>query len=261
MTGERLLLRLSARPRWQSRWGLTRSPPSPRLSTRTSTRARRWTVNGKVNRLDLRVVYTGSYMVRHIEGQQDYSNYLRSTVGSYYGVRRTRRRLFQLKNFRSLTGKPLSATRRWATGTTPWTNQHQSHEFRVSTTEDIPHPRPARRLLGEVQHRRPDELQLPGHSAVRCGEPGDSANAGGRTACRRSDQYPARLRLTRACVTNANTAFGEDVQRGYKQTAVFASVDFDIIPKVLTSPAGRATTTTMSSRRVRSSTARAPAQA
>ena len=31
------------------------------------------------------MVYTGSYMVRHIEGQQDYSNYMRSTVGSYYG--------------------------------------------------------------------------------------------------------------------------------------------------------------------------------
>ena len=30
------------------------------------------------------MVYTGSFMVRHIDGQQDYSNYLRSTYGSYY---------------------------------------------------------------------------------------------------------------------------------------------------------------------------------
>jgi outer membrane receptor protein involved in Fe transport len=42
-----------------------------------------WTLNGKVD--DLSFVYTGSYMVRHIEAQQDYSNYLRSVVGSYYG--------------------------------------------------------------------------------------------------------------------------------------------------------------------------------
>ena len=34
------------------------------------------------------------------------------------------------------------------------------------------------------------------------------------------------------------TAFGEDMQRGYDQTAFFGSVDFDIIPKVLTVTAG-----------------------
>ena len=35
-----------------------------------------------------------------------------------------------------------------------------------------------------------------------------------------------------------NTAFGEDIQRGYKQTAVFTSIDYDIIPKVLTVTGG-----------------------
>ncbi len=35
-----------------------------------------------------------------------------------------------------------------------------------------------------------------------------------------------------------NTAFGEDVRRGFKQVAFFASVDFDLIPKVLTLTAG-----------------------
>ena len=35
-----------------------------------------------------------------------------------------------------------------------------------------------------------------------------------------------------------NTNFGEDLQRGYKQTAVFLSADFDLIPKVLTLTAG-----------------------
>jgi outer membrane receptor protein involved in Fe transport len=37
---------------------------------------------------------------------------------------------------------------------------------------------------------------------------------------------------------NSNTAFGEDVKRGYRQTAFFTSVDFDIIPKVLTLTGG-----------------------
>ena len=39
-------------------------------------------------------------------------------------------------------------------------------------------------------------------------------------------------------VRNDNMAFGEDVHRGYKQTAVFTSIDFDIIPKVLTLTGG-----------------------
>src|SRR4029077_14989591 len=42
-----------------------------------------WTLNGKLGDL-LSLVYTGSYMVRNIDGQQDYSNYMRSFAGSYY---------------------------------------------------------------------------------------------------------------------------------------------------------------------------------
>ena len=38
--------------------------------------------------------------------------------------------------------------------------------------------------------------------------------------------------------TDANTAFGEDVQRGYKQRAFFTSIDLDLIPKVLTATGG-----------------------
>jgi outer membrane receptor protein involved in Fe transport len=37
---------------------------------------------------------------------------------------------------------------------------------------------------------------------------------------------------------NSNTAFGEDVKRGYRQAAFFTSVDFDLIPKVLTVTGG-----------------------
>ena len=42
-----------------------------------------WTLNGGFD--GLKAVYTGSYLTRHIEGQQDYSNYLRSVTGSNYG--------------------------------------------------------------------------------------------------------------------------------------------------------------------------------
>ena len=46
------------------------------------------------------------------------------------------------------------------------------------------------------------------------------------------------LRVDPGYRTDTNTAFGEDVLRGYRQIAFFGSVDFDIIPKVLTLTAG-----------------------
>jgi outer membrane receptor protein involved in Fe transport len=39
-------------------------------------------------------------------------------------------------------------------------------------------------------------------------------------------------------VRGDSTAFGEDLQRGYKQEALFASADYDLIPKVLTISGG-----------------------
>ena len=56
-----------------------------------------WTLNGQF--AGLKAVYTGSYMVRHIEGQQDYSNYLRSAVGSYYGCIGTGAGYFKPANY------------------------------------------------------------------------------------------------------------------------------------------------------------------
>ena len=37
---------------------------------------------------------------------------------------------------------------------------------------------------------------------------------------------------------NDNVAYFNDIQRGYRQTAFFTSLDFDLIPKVLTVTAG-----------------------
>src|ERR1700730_7386932 len=68
-----------------------------------------WTVNGKLSDL-LSVVYTGSYMVRHIDGQQDYSNYMRSAVGSYYACIGTGAGYFNQKNFASLAGHKLQCS-------------------------------------------------------------------------------------------------------------------------------------------------------
>src|SRR6516164_3457430 len=71
------------------------------------------TVNGKIGDI-LNLVYAGSYMVRHIDGIQDYSNYMRSFVGSYYACIGTGAGYFNEKNFKGpypgLTGSPLQCS-------------------------------------------------------------------------------------------------------------------------------------------------------
>ena len=71
------------------------------------------------------------------------------------------------------------------------------------------------------------------------GQPRDRALAR-RPGLRRGgrSRFPASTPPIPACALNSNTAFGEDIQRGYKQIAFFASVDFDMIPKVLTLTGG-----------------------
>ena len=69
-----------------------------------------WTLNGKIADL-LSMVYTGSYMVRHIDGQQDYSNYLRNAVGFYYACIGTGAGYFNDANFpNQLTGHKLQCS-------------------------------------------------------------------------------------------------------------------------------------------------------
>ena len=213
-----------------------------------------WTLNGKIGAWLLK-----AGLHRQLHGpphrqQQDYSNYLRSAVGSYYACIGTGAGYFN-RYFRSSQGRRTCYA---PVGTWNDTvdNTHQSHEFRFSTIGRQSHPRPGRRLLGEVRHRRPDELQLPG--ASRSAMPANLAISarrraglpvGGRTGSRASTRRSG-LRV------NSNTAFGEDVQRGYKQTRSSPPSTSTSSRRSSRSPAARATTTTTSSRRARSSTAR-----
>ena len=81
LRGRRLLLHLPE--------GLQRQQPRPHAADRVHAGLQQ----GQVlkHRLDhqrclrgLKAVYTGSYMTRSIDGQQDYSNYMRSNHGAYY---------------------------------------------------------------------------------------------------------------------------------------------------------------------------------
>ena len=195
-----------------------------------------WTLNGKVD--DLSLVYTGSYMVRHIEGQQDYSNYLRSVTGSYYGCIGPGAGFFNPANFHALATSKLTCYPPVAQWQDTVTNQHTSHELRISTNPDSR----IRGLLGVYWEKFviDDEMNFNYLVIPQC-DPANLAAAlvpGGPACLSAVGPFPGSFATNPSLRIDQNNAFGEDAQRGYKQTAEFASVDFDLIPKVLTVTGG-----------------------
>jgi iron complex outermembrane recepter protein len=189
-----------------------------------------WTVNGKVADF-LNLVYTGSYLVRHINQQADYSNYTRSGGGQYYACSGL--------GSDGLGGKtkPLTCYPPVGNWNDAVENTHESQEFRMSTPEQYR----LRGLVGafwETFEIR-DQMNFNYLNIPQC----DATNlaislAGGPDCVSAVGPIPGTSASSPALRTGTNTAFGEDVQRGYTQTAFFGSVDFDIIPKVLTVTGG-----------------------
>jgi iron complex outermembrane receptor protein len=194
------------------------------------------TVNGKISDL-LSVVYSGSYMVRHIDAQQDYSNYMRSGVGSYYACIGAGAGYFNEKNFSVLAGHPLQCSSAVGGWRDQVSNEHQSHELRLSTNAD-------NRLRGTaglywekfVIH---DNMNFNYLGVAQC-DPANLAKVGATGPDCLTAVGPAagQVAIDPSLREDSNTAFGEDVQRGYKQRAAFISADFDIIPKTLTITGG-----------------------
>jgi outer membrane receptor protein involved in Fe transport len=189
-----------------------------------------WTLNGKFG--GLKAVYAGSYMVRHIEGQQDYSNYVSSAYnGSYYDC------IGPNGPFSGSADKPLKCYPPVADWHDSVRNEHQSHEVRVSTNEE----HRVRALLGAYWEKFviDDQMNWNYLGIPQC-DPSNlaEAQAGGPDCLAAVGPVPGSWASDPRLRENMNNAFGEDVQRGYKQYALFASIDFDIIPRVLTVTAG-----------------------
>jgi iron complex outermembrane recepter protein len=194
-----------------------------------------WTLNGEF--AGLKAVYTGSYMVRHIEGQQDYSNYLRSADGQFYGCVGPGAGYFNASNFPTLTGKKLQCYAPVGNWQDTVANEHQSHELRISTDEDYR----LRGLFGAYWEKFviDDEMNFNYLSIPQCNPTNLAAEqAGGPDCLSAVGPVPGAFASDPSLRENMGNAFGEDEQRGYKQTAFFASLDFDLIPKVLTVSAG-----------------------
>jgi outer membrane receptor protein involved in Fe transport len=193
-----------------------------------------WTLNGKIptfgNFGDIKAVYTGSYLSRHIEQQSDYSSYLVSGLGAYY----------------TCTGKGAGyfTSAKAKTCYAPvgdWNdkvhNEHQSHEIRFTTADE-------NRVRGTFggfweEFKIYDEMNFNYLPIPQCTAANLAISAVGGPDCVTAvGPLPGTFASDPSLRVNSNTAFGEDDQRGYRQAAAFASVDFDIIPRVLTITGG-----------------------
>jgi iron complex outermembrane receptor protein len=183
-----------------------------------------WTLNGRIG--VLKAVYTGGYLTRHVDQVQDYTNYARGVYGDYY----------------QCTGGGIGA------GTKPvcyspvgsWQdtveNTHQTHEFRLSTPDDWR----ARALVGAYWEDFVirDAMNFNYKSIPSCTPDNLATALGGGAPCVGNVMTAAGSTAMDPGERSDSTAFGEDIQRGYKQTAFFASLDYDLIPKVLTLTGG-----------------------
>jgi len=186
----------------------------------------------------LKALYAGAYLVRNIEQVQDYTNYNRGSPYADY--------------YQCIPG-PVPAARCFSPSST-WHNQerntHQSHELRLSTPDDW-----RLRAVGGLYYENYiifDQTDFYYLTATPYFNPiapptgywtanGSPIRPGGQVVCGCADDVvlvPGAPTLNNPNVRPPGDAFFEDVTRGYKQKAVYTSVDFDVIPHTLTVSAG-----------------------
>ncbi len=173
-----------------------------------------FTVNGQIGRAHL--TYTGGYLVRNVEQVNDYTNYARGVYADYYQC------------YGAYAGTPtcFSPSSVWREKES---NKHQSHELRLSSPDD-------QRIRGIVgafweDFKITDNTSWNYRTVPTC-------VAGGDPLCFQSVQPVPGSTVSDPNPRDDSVAFFEDSIKTYRQTAFFASVDFDLIPKVLTLTAG-----------------------
>jgi outer membrane receptor protein involved in Fe transport len=178
-----------------------------------------WTLNGRIGLL--KAVYTGGYLVRKVDAQQDYTAYTRGIYADYYQcVSPTE------------AAKDGSISRCYSPSAFWHNNQrntHQNHEIRFSTPDDWR----VRGLVGAFWEDFVVDDNTDWHyrSLPPC-------TVVGQVGCMTEIMPAPGSTATNPNVRDATESFLDDIQREYKQYAFFGSADFDIIPKVLTVTGG-----------------------
>jgi iron complex outermembrane recepter protein len=172
------------------------------------------TIDGRIGML--KAVYTGGYLVRHVDQAGDYTNYSRGVYASYY----------QCYGAYDLTPTCFSPSATWRSQEQ---NQHMQHEIRVSTPDDW-------RIRGIVGAFYEDNKLFDQTSWRYKGIPECTADLA--TGCFADlGTFPGST-VTNPGVQPSSTSFYQDTRRETKQTAFFASADIDLIPKTLTLTVG-----------------------
>ncbi len=167
------------------------------------------TIDGHLR--DLKLLYAGSYFVRNVEQLQDYTNYARGGFFADY--------------YQCVNPEGTDATARCFTPSTTWhdreRNTHQSHELRLSTPDDWR----LRAVSGVFyeKYRIQDQGDWFYLTALPYFYP--IAPPTGATSNNPSVRPPG-------------DGFFNDITRGYRQRAAYASLDFELIPHQLTLTAG-----------------------
>jgi iron complex outermembrane receptor protein len=183
-----------------------------------------WTINGKFG--FLKAVYTGGYLVRKVEQVGDYTNYARGFYADYYQC------YGPGGNGNNVNGQCFSPSSTWFSNER---NTHQQHEFRLSTPDDQ-----RVRAIGGVfweANKLYDQSGWNYKNVPSC-TTDDPAGTGGNSGCFSNIGTAPGATVLNPGVQPENLSFYQDTVRETRQLAFFASVDFDIIPKVLTVTGG-----------------------
>jgi iron complex outermembrane recepter protein len=183
-----------------------------------------WTLNGKFG--DLKAVYTGGYLVRNVDQVGDYTNYARGYYADYYQC------YGPTGTDAALKPTCFSPSAYWHSTEK---NEHQQHEFRVSTPDEWR----LRAIAGAYweDNKLFDQTGWDYKTVPSCTSNG-AAGTAGNSGCFTNVGTAPDTTVVNPGVQGSGTSFYQDTVRETKQTAFFASIDFDIIPKVLTATLG-----------------------
>ncbi|MBS0580856.1 MAG: TonB-dependent receptor [Proteobacteria bacterium] len=180
-----------------------------------------WTLNGKFG--PIKAVYTGGYLIRHVEQVGDYTNYARGYYADYY-------QCYGPGSYTpNLPSKCFSPSATWHSVEK---NTHQQHELRFSTPDEW-------RLRAIAGVFWEDNKLWDQTGWLYKNVPSCTADSGaGNTGCFTNIGTAPGSTVVNPGIQGDHVSFYQDTLRETKQTAAFASLDFDIIPKVLTITGG-----------------------
>ena len=176
------------------------------------------TITGRIDQLKL--LYTGGYLDRNTNWQEDLTNYSRGVYTSYYQC--------NYPGYPFVAGKPTTNSPGYCYSPSGFVQDHensthQSHELRLSTPDDW-----RLRAIGGLFwedykiHEQTDWYYGSSPHFYPVGPP----------------TLPIPVTSNNPNVRPFGDFFFDDITRGYKQKAAFGSVDYDLIPKTLTLTAG-----------------------